>query len=74
MQYSWNAICNNGDRIFKGYWIYNGGVIFILPPLFKTNIFSKYKCLLPGSVPHAMALPWLVICYGMLEPFSNLLG
>lgn len=51
MQYSWNAICNNGDRIFKGYWIYNGGVIFILPPLFKTDIFSKYKCLLPGSVP-----------------------
>ena len=42
MQHSWNVICNVRCRIFKGYWILTGGVIFIWPPLFKTNYPFKY--------------------------------
>ncbi|OQP59863.1 hypothetical protein A3860_35705 [Niastella vici] len=40
-----------------------GGVIFIWPPLFKTNIFSKYIRLLPGSCTRIMHTPWLIFVY-----------
>jgi hypothetical protein len=45
------------------------GALFLSCPLFfKTNIFSKYKCLLPGSVPASCQC--LGYVYGMMiEPF-----
>jgi hypothetical protein len=48
-----------------------GGVIFIWPPLFKLNIFSKYTPLTSWIRTRIMHAPWLIIMYDGRTVFSE---
>src|SRR5688572_31982819 len=48
-----------------------GGVIFIWPPLFKTDILSKYTTLTSWIRTRIMPSPWLILWHDDRTVFDN---